>query len=474
MRLHSWVGAAIVGALGTGCWGSGGDSELLQKFEDGTPGQLIAYHSGQCVGVRDGSQANRAVMEQRSCDSSPFSMFHLQPTAGVEDSYSIVNAETGKCLDIVQESLENKATVIQYDCHGNQNQQFELIEASEAGPGLFQLRARHSDKCLDVPGGSMAEGTKLIQYACHSVADRAAKGNQLFAVDIVNDAGPDAGVDVCGDGVCTSDEKCETCPQDCGPCAGECGKQPGGSDDVSGASRLETSGRHLKAANGQPFFMLADTAWGGVVLNEAEMKTYLQTRANQGFNTILGPKVIDNRKTPGGDGNDGPKLPITGGTQAKYFSHLKKFAQIARDNGLHIIMILQWSEDADKYSSDAAAYNYAKEVSKFFCSDTNVSWFASGEFNQISATGGLSKADQNRFEELMAGLASGCPKALVFVHPAGAAPRRGTEQCRLLFRFVLAGRPFHSNVEYPSQHLATTKGGLEQRFETHVGLGNSV
>src|SRR5262245_55057987 len=47
-------------------------------------------------------------------------------------------------------------------------------------------------------------------------------------------------------------------------------------------------GRHLFDANNQPFYLMGDTAWAlpaGLTL--AQATTYFQTRASQGFNTVM-------------------------------------------------------------------------------------------------------------------------------------------------------------------------------------------
>lgn len=54
-----------------------------------------------------------------------------------------------------------------------------------------------------------------------------------------------------------------------------------------GRLSVHKEGRYLQKENGEPFFWLADTAWElAHRLNRAEVDTYLQDRANKGFNVI--------------------------------------------------------------------------------------------------------------------------------------------------------------------------------------------
>ena len=44
--------------------------------------------------------------------------------------------------------------------------------AAQAPPGVYEIKARHSDKCLDVPGSSRADGTHIIQYTCNHTTNQ--------------------------------------------------------------------------------------------------------------------------------------------------------------------------------------------------------------------------------------------------------------------------------------------------------------
>jgi hypothetical protein len=78
----------------------------------------------------------------------------------------LVNAATGKCLDVNGASTDDSAKVQQWTCAGGANQQWRT---SDAGDGRVLLVAVHSNKCLDVVGGANpAPGVLIQQFTCNS------------------------------------------------------------------------------------------------------------------------------------------------------------------------------------------------------------------------------------------------------------------------------------------------------------------
>lgn len=76
----------------------------------------------------------------------------------------IVNRNSGRCVDVVNASTVNGAEIIQYDCHSNANQQWQL---QPVGGGYHQIIAQHSGRCLDVASASTANGARIQQYDCN-------------------------------------------------------------------------------------------------------------------------------------------------------------------------------------------------------------------------------------------------------------------------------------------------------------------
>ncbi|MFE6051489.1 RICIN domain-containing protein [Kitasatospora sp. NPDC056446] len=81
----------------------------------------------------------------------------LPPNAGIQRQ--IVNAATGKCLEIADWRTEGGAPARQWTCTGGDNQKWIW---SQNG----QLINVHSGMCLDIPGASTVWGTYADQWEC--------------------------------------------------------------------------------------------------------------------------------------------------------------------------------------------------------------------------------------------------------------------------------------------------------------------
>ena len=88
---------------------------------------------------------------QWQCHSGDNQQWRLEVIA---DGYSqIVSRHSGKCLDVSGKSLDNGASIIQWQCHGGENQQWRLeLDADFGGYFYARIVSRHSGKCLDVNG----------------------------------------------------------------------------------------------------------------------------------------------------------------------------------------------------------------------------------------------------------------------------------------------------------------------------------
>ena len=75
-----------------------------------------------------------------------------------------------KCLDVSDSSTENGSTVIQWQCHGGDNQAWRIERADDGYNS--RLVSRHSGKCLDVRGESKDDGAPVIQWQCHGGANQ--------------------------------------------------------------------------------------------------------------------------------------------------------------------------------------------------------------------------------------------------------------------------------------------------------------
>ncbi|MEW6706461.1 MAG: RICIN domain-containing protein [Pseudomonadota bacterium] len=75
--------------------------------------------------------------------------------------YTIVNAASGKCVDVAGASMAEGGNIQQANCSGHQAQLFEL---SQPQPGVYKLRSVLSGKVVDVSGASTADGANVQQW----------------------------------------------------------------------------------------------------------------------------------------------------------------------------------------------------------------------------------------------------------------------------------------------------------------------
>lgn len=124
------------------------------------------YHScnglacGVPVGHGDEADASLALTQVRD----EVAAFMPTRVSNNPPAYVLRNKYSGKCLDVAGWSTNGGAEIIQWSCHGGDNQRFRIYDA---GDGFWYLQAKHSGKCMDVSGWSNAPGAKIIQWDCH-------------------------------------------------------------------------------------------------------------------------------------------------------------------------------------------------------------------------------------------------------------------------------------------------------------------
>jgi len=99
--------------------------------------------------------------------------------------YRLRSVSTAFCMDVSGASQTAGATVLQWDCSANQNQQWYLRQLSATD---YQLSAKHSALCLRVSGGSTASGAGLVQDVC--ARSGAAFNGTRFTLTAVGSSSP--------------------------------------------------------------------------------------------------------------------------------------------------------------------------------------------------------------------------------------------------------------------------------------------
>ncbi|WP_431930980.1 RICIN domain-containing protein [Micromonospora sp. RP3T] len=131
-----------------------------------TPRVIRGVPSGRCVGVT-GDDPEGAQAALADCTGGPEQQWVVTPVA--PDTYLLVNAASGKCLDVNEASTDDGADVQQWSCNGQANQQWKL---QPTGGGPVLLVAVHSGKCAQVDDAGTEAGRELEQAPCGGAAEQ--------------------------------------------------------------------------------------------------------------------------------------------------------------------------------------------------------------------------------------------------------------------------------------------------------------
>lgn len=122
---------------------------------------LVAYHSGQCLDVYNSEVENGTAVIQWPCHGGDNQAWEL--SAQGNEEYRLIAKHSGKCLGVYGASLDLGAQVVQWMCNGSDDQ---IFHREAIGPG-YRFRAKHSGLCIDVYGATTEEGEKIIQWECY-------------------------------------------------------------------------------------------------------------------------------------------------------------------------------------------------------------------------------------------------------------------------------------------------------------------
>jgi hypothetical protein len=161
------------------------------------------------------------------------------------------------------------------------------------------------------------------------------------------------------------------------------GNAPDQSDVKDG---LKVSDNHhylVDATTGKPVFILADTAWNLGALKIEEIDTYLQTRADHGFNTVMfalnfAPQA-DEKNAYGQPAYIGPEHDEL---NPAYFETCDRIIQDAESRGLYVMIFTLWAgEDSGTMNrySPAQLSKIGHALGKRYAGIPNVIFCVGGE-----------------------------------------------------------------------------------------------
>jgi hypothetical protein len=118
-------------------------------------------NSGKCLEMLNYSTANFAPAGQWSCHGDVNQQWNYNTDTGL-----IQNVNSGKCLEVLNYSTANGAQVGQWDCYGGQNQKWWL------NPSTGLIQNQYSGKCLEVLNYSTANFAPVGQWDCYGGANQ--------------------------------------------------------------------------------------------------------------------------------------------------------------------------------------------------------------------------------------------------------------------------------------------------------------
>jgi len=127
---------------------------------------VVNKNSGKCVDARAAGTVSGTAIQQYTCNASPAQQYQFATTSG---GYVRINnrGNSAQALDVTDVSTADNAKIQTWTYGGGNNQQWQPV--SEGG-GFYHFVNRNSGKCLDVPAAGLADGVQLVQYACNGTA----------------------------------------------------------------------------------------------------------------------------------------------------------------------------------------------------------------------------------------------------------------------------------------------------------------
>ena len=86
----------------------------------------------------------------------------------------IVNLHSGLCLDAANVGYYKNKNIIQFKCHGGDNQKVKIEQVNDAYAKipLYRLVDVNSGLCYDVTGNSRADHANIQLFSCHGGANQ--------------------------------------------------------------------------------------------------------------------------------------------------------------------------------------------------------------------------------------------------------------------------------------------------------------
>jgi Protein of unknown function (DUF4038)/Putative collagen-binding domain of a collagenase len=159
--------------------------------------------------------------------------------------------------------------------------------------------------------------------------------------------------------------------------------------------KISANKRYFQTAEGKPFFWLGETAWLLFVkCNREDVKLYLDTRKQQGFNVIQAMVLHDFNNTRNVHGDwalknfDVSTPAVTPGNNAAnadeydYWDNVDYIVDEAGKRGMYMALVPTWGSNVKSGKiNEQQAEAYAKFLAKRYKNKTNIIWLNGGDIN---------------------------------------------------------------------------------------------
>jgi hypothetical protein len=159
--------------------------------------------------------------------------------------------------------------------------------------------------------------------------------------------------------------------------------------------KISANKRFFQTADGKPFFWLGETAWLLFVkCNREDVKFYLDTRKQQGFNVIQAMVLHDFNNTRNVHGDwalknfDVSTPAVTPGSNAAnadeydYWDNVDYIIDEAAKRGMYMALVPTWGSNVKSGRiNEQQAEAYAKFLAKRYKNKTNIIWLNGGDIN---------------------------------------------------------------------------------------------
>jgi hypothetical protein len=130
------------------------------------PGTIQSVASGKCLDLPGGRTDDGVQVIQYDCHGGINQQWNIEDTGDAR--YRLVSRMSGKCIAIDAADDAVGGHIVESQCGSFRNQLWALESASDG----YVLRNVANPLCLDVPGASLANGAKLIAWSCNGATNQ--------------------------------------------------------------------------------------------------------------------------------------------------------------------------------------------------------------------------------------------------------------------------------------------------------------